>query len=279
MIGDDRHDEIRESLPAFFLGGLDPDEEVTVREHLRGCEECRRELASYEPLRDALNLAADDAPLPAGARERLLERTSSVRALPTSRPDPLPSVRRPSHLSWSLAAASLLVAALLGGVLLQQNRQLSGEVAEQQKTISSVVDLMERADLQVEDLSTGGSEARARVYAAREGDVGMFVFDKLPRLPEGEVYQLWVGETEGLEEDAGTFVATDAEKGSYHKLLSPPGGFDQYGHVGITASPEGGLQTPPPPSDQSWLVRSELPEYMQANQKAIRDASQDAGRG
>lgn len=279
MSGDNRHDEIRESLPAFFLGGLSPDEEVIVRKHLRGCEECRRELASYGPLRDALNLAADGAPLPAGARERLLERTSNVRALPTSSPGPPPPARRPSRLAWGLAAASLLVAALLGGILLQQNRQLSDEVAEKQKTINSVVDLMERADLQVEDLSTGGSEARVRVYAAREGDVGMFVFDELPRLPEEEAYQLWVGKTEDLDEDAGTFVPTDAEKGSYHKLLNPPGGFGQYGYVGITASPKGGLQEPPPPSDPSWVVRAELPKYMQADREASRDPDRDTGRG
>ncbi len=279
MTDDERHNEISENLPAFLLGGLDPDEEVAVREHLRGCEECQQELSSYEPLRDALNLSADDMPLPAGARERLLQRTRNVRSLPTMPPvSPPPSPedlearlasRRPSRLPWTLAAASLLVAVFLGSLLFQQNRQLGGEVAEKQKTISSVVDLMERADLRVEDLSTSGSDARARVYAAREGDVGMFVFDNLPSLPEGKVYQLWVGETAGVEENAGTFVPTDSEKGSYHKLLNPPGGFDQYGYVGIAVSSEGGLQEPPPPSDPSWVVRSELPEYMQANRGQV----------
>lgn len=281
MTDDERHNEISENLPAFLLGGLEPDEEVAVREHLRGCEECQQELSSYEPLRDALNLSADDMPLPAGARERLLQRARNVRSLPIMPPDSPPpealearrASRRASRLPWTLAAASLLVAVLLSSLLFQQNRQLGGEVAEQQKAISSVVDLMERADLRVEDLSTSGSDARARVYAAREGDVGMFVFDKLPSLPEGKVYQLWVGETADVEENAGTFVPTDSEKGSYHKLLNPPGGFDQYRYVGIAVSPEGGLQEPPPPSDPSWVVRSELPEYMQATRGQILTTS------
>lgn len=287
MTNDERHNEISENLPAFLLDGLDPDEEAAVREHLRGCDECQQELSSYGPLRDALNLSANnnDMSLPVGARERLLQRTRNVRSLPTmpSASPPPPEAldearlasRSPSssRLPRILAAASLLVVVLLGSLLFQQNRQLGGEVAEKQKTINSVVDLMERADLRVEDLSTSGSDVRARVYAAREGDVGMFVFDSLPSLPEGKVYQLWVGETAAVEENAGTFVPTDSEKGSYHKLLNPPGGFDKYRYVGITVSPEGGLQEPPPPSDPSWVVKSELPEYMQANRGQVLTSS------
>jgi len=276
MNGEGRHDEMRENIPAFILGGLTPEEEEALREHLRSCEECRQEMSSYEPLLHALNLPADDAPLPAGARERLLERaterTDNVRTLPTAASPPGaesvgPSSHpsgRPSRLPWALAAASLLLAVLLAGFFYQQNRQLNSEVADQQQTISSVVDLMERPDLRVEDLSTPDSEARARVYAAREGDVGMLVFDRLPPLPENKTYQLWVGGGDALR-SAGTFEPTSTEKGSYHKLLSPPGGFDEYDYVGVTASPKDGLQEAPPPSAPEWVIRAEIPSPAQAS--------------
>ncbi len=261
-----RHDEIRGNLPAFALGGLGPEEEAAVRKHLdEGCDECRRELASYEPLAHALNLTAPDIPLPEGAKGRLMERAAEVRPLPTVRRPPqrrsrLARLRRP------LAVAAVAAAVLAGGLLFAQNRQLDGEIAEKQQTINGVVDLMERADLRVEDLPTTSDDGvRARVYTAREGDVGMFVFDRLPPLPESRVYQLWVGESEGLEESVGTFTPTDEEKGSYHKLLSPPGGFDDYGHVGISVVPRGGLEAPPPPGDPAWVVRSELPVEDQAS--------------
>lgn len=252
MNQDDRHDAIAENLPAFVLGGLSPDEAREVEDHLSGCDRCRRELAAYGPLPDALNLAAPDSPLPGGARERLMARTSNVRVLPSRRAEePRPASRR--LLPWTLAAASLLAALLLGGGLLHQSRQ----VAEQQATITSVVDLMERPDLRVRDLPTPGSEARVRVYEAREGDVGMVVFDRLSDPPEGQEYQLWMGRGDEVESE-GTFVPTDPERGSYHKLLSPPRGFAAYDYVGISKVPEGGTEEPPPASDPDWVVQTKL---------------------
>lgn len=274
MNGEINHKEL-EDIPALVLGGLGAEEEEKLWEHVGSCELCQRELASYEPLRHALNLAVDDVPMPAGARERFMEQTGGFRDLSagpsgvrTEAPREHRTARHASHgrswLPWTLAAASLLVAMLLGGSLYAQNRTLGAEVAEQQETISSVVDLMERADLRVEDLPTGDSEARVRVYAAREGDVGMFVFDRLPPLPEGSVYQLWVGDEDGLT-SPGTFTPTFEDRGSYHKLLSPPGGFDQYERVEVAVVPEGGLDKPPSPSDPAWIFQSELPASMQAS--------------
>ena len=271
MIGPEHHGEIRENLPAFVLRGLDPAEEAAIREHLTdGCDACREELASYGPLPDALNLAPPDVPLPPDARSRLLERAGNARRLREARgdleaPPSRPSPRRPSRLPAVLAAAALIVAVLLGGLLYAQNRGLSSEVAQKQQTIDGVVDLMERADVRVEDLPTPNSVVRTRVYAAREGDVGMYVFDRLPPLAEGQVYQLWVGEEEDLKENVGTFVPTDGEKGSYHKLLSPQGGFDAYEYVGIAAVPEGGLEEPPPPEAPAWVMKAELPAPDQAS--------------
>lgn len=254
MNRDDRHDGISENLPAFVLGGLSPEEAREVEDHLSGCDRCRRELAAYGPLPGVLNLAAPDSPLPEGARERLMARTSNVRALPPREiEEPRPPSRRPARLPWTLAAASLLTALLLGGGFWQQSRQ----VAEQQATITSVVDLMERPDLRVKDLPTPESEARVRVYEAREGDVGMVVFDKLPDPPEGQEYQLWMGYGDELENE-GTFVPTDPERGSYHKLLSPPRGFAEYDYVGISKVPEGGTERPPPASDPDWVVQTRL---------------------
>ena len=208
----------------------------------------------------ALDLSVPEASPPEGARERLLARAEPVRTSTPADEEPGgPSEaprqisRRQSRLPWIMAAAGLLLAVLLGGGLLQQSRQ----VAEQQATINSVVDLMERADLEVRDLPTPETQARARLYEAREGDVGMIVFDRLPGPPNGREYQLWMGS--GSErKNEGTFALTNTERGSYHKLLAPPGGFDEYDYVGVLAAPEGGVEDPPPTSDPAWVVQSEL---------------------
>ena len=48
----------------------------------------------------------------------------------------------------------------------------------------------------------------------------MVVFDGLSDLQEGQGYQLWVGHGGEMESEE-TFVPTDADRSSYHKLLSP----------------------------------------------------------
>jgi anti-sigma factor RsiW len=113
------HDEIRENLPAYVLGGLEPDAARAVEEHLRGCDSCRRELASYELPIYALDLSVPEASPPEGARERLLARAELGRASTDEEPEgqteaPRQIPGRQSRLPWILAA-SLIVAILLGG--------------------------------------------------------------------------------------------------------------------------------------------------------------------
>jgi len=85
----------------------------------------------------------------------------------------------------------------------------------------------------------------------------MVVFDKLPVPPEGREYQLWMG-SKDQRENEGTFTLTNQERGSYHKLLAPPEGFNEYDYVGVLAAPEGGVEKPPSTSDPDWVVQSEL---------------------
>lgn len=282
------HEETLDSIPAYAVGGLDPGDAAAVEQHLRGCEACRRELASYEQLRGDLGLAAPDASLPEGARGRLLERAGNTGSLSPESPSenshsenslsenshrPLrrlssenshseSSVRPPRRahrpwrrLTWVTAAASLLLVLFLGGAtwqLYQQNQRMSEEIASQQQTISSVVDLMERADLAVSDTRTSESGVRTRIYEAREGDVGMVVFDSLPPLPEDQVYQLWMQTGEGWR-SKGTFRPEGEGMGSHHKLLEPAGGFEQYETVAVAAVPEGDPPESPPISEMIVL--------------------------
>jgi len=256
MNHDPRRGEAHDDLPAYILGGLSPEEMRAFEKHLRECPSCREELALYKSIPHALNLVSPDVSLPEGAEERLMRRIHPVSAAPDGDQPPVATSlprRRSTATPWILAAASLLLAVFLGGGFLQQSRK----AAEQQATIDSVVDLMERADLEVRDLPTPESEARLRVYEAREGDVGMVVLDKLPNPPEDREYQLWMSYDEELK-DEGAFMPTDLKKGSYHKLLAPPKGFAEYDYIGVITVPKGGLDKPPPRSDPDWVVQSKL---------------------
>jgi anti-sigma factor RsiW len=57
---DDAHRQLRESLGAYALGQLDPDERAEVRAHLDDCCGCRDTLAEIEPLAAPLRLIDGD---------------------------------------------------------------------------------------------------------------------------------------------------------------------------------------------------------------------------
>ena len=110
------HDQTR--LAAFVLGGLDPDEEREVEEHLRSCADCRRQVAELEETTRLLGEVPPEAfldgPPPDG--DLLLQRT--LRAAQGSDEPAAPPSRRPRRLLMAAAAAVIVAVALGGGVLI-----------------------------------------------------------------------------------------------------------------------------------------------------------------
>lgn len=243
---------MRESLAAYALGALPPDEAEAVRRHVCGCAECAPELAGYGRMRDGLNLAVPDAPLPPGFHDRLMARARPVRALPAvSRPA---ARRRDSRLPWALLAASLLIALLLGGRAWQLDRELDRRQAEldrAQAPLAGVVDFLGQPGVEARDLPDPGSPVRTRLYQSRRGGAAMVVFDDMRPLPEGRVYQLWLEEGDALKSIA-TFEPNG--KGNWFTVLNPPEGIAAYDRVCVTVEPEGGSPRP----TTKWTVWAKL---------------------
>ncbi|MEJ7653072.1 MAG: hypothetical protein WKH64_06895, partial [Chloroflexia bacterium] len=108
-----------------------------VEEHLIECDICRTELAAYMEVSTALALSVPDAPLPEGARQRLLERARFVGTESTTPPPVAPPAAahtsRRSWLPWALVAACLLLSLGLGGQVWRLNAQavqLAADAAE-----------------------------------------------------------------------------------------------------------------------------------------------------
>ncbi|MDQ3326897.1 MAG: anti-sigma factor [Chloroflexota bacterium] len=240
------HDVLRENIPAYILGVLDLGEEAALRRHLANCPACAEEITAYAAIPDALNVAVPTATLPSGFNTRLLERAVPIRALP----DPaVPAVRprdrsHPARLPWTVAAACLVLALALGGWNWQLNTALDQqeqELAQRRSTVAGVVDLLGRPGVIVRDAGVSEDGTRTRLYLAREGDLAMVVFDKMPPPPQGRVYQLWLG-GEGETESVATF--TPNASGHWFRLLNPAGGVRAYETVGVSLEPEGGSQKP-----------------------------------
>src|SRR5258708_32515926 len=96
-----RHQDVIELLDGYALDALEPDEALTVEEHLGDCAECRQRLAEH---REAL------ATLPAaiGSVSPLRLHPAVKRSVMRSLDSPVPSRRRPPPSPWAWAAIAAL---------------------------------------------------------------------------------------------------------------------------------------------------------------------------
>jgi anti-sigma-K factor RskA len=74
--------EIHPNLPAFVLGGLEPEEAAEVRHHLASCFRCRNELEELQKVNRALEAAPPPADPPSHLKEEILSqvRTAAERS-------------------------------------------------------------------------------------------------------------------------------------------------------------------------------------------------------
>ncbi|HKW08068.1 MAG TPA: zf-HC2 domain-containing protein, partial [Candidatus Dormibacteraeota bacterium] len=98
------HEEFRESVPAWLLGALDEDEADRVEGHVQDCVECQADVARLRPAAVAIGLASPVAAMPAGLRDRIVERARSRQEVANvetvRRPAPPAIVRRPPPQAW-----------------------------------------------------------------------------------------------------------------------------------------------------------------------------------
>src|SRR4051812_29530653 len=106
-------EEVRDRLPDHALGTLDEVEDARLRRHLRGCAQCRRDLAAIgEGLRTFATAAHDRTP-PPELRDRVL---ATIAEEWRQEPVRVPEAGR--HLAGRVVAAAAcvaLVAALAWG--------------------------------------------------------------------------------------------------------------------------------------------------------------------
>ena len=113
------HDQLRELLGAYVLGGLSAEDRGRLDAHLRGCAECRTELASYAPLPGLLRTAeaaapqvGAESPEQAPAEQALAQEAGLARVLDAARSARAHRQRRARVLG--VAAGAVLV--FLGAV-------------------------------------------------------------------------------------------------------------------------------------------------------------------
>jgi hypothetical protein len=211
------HDVWAESVGAYLLGALEPDEAERFEAHLAGCAVCRRDVEHLKVAADALPMSVPlMRPSPA-LKGRIMAIVASEAELlaATGRgadtPAPARAPRRRGRLGdWLLrpgvalaCALALLITGAAAGVLLSGGGEESTAIATTKPP---------------------GSDVRLEV----RGDASMLVARRMPAPPPGRIYEVWLKRP---GQDGSADVAV-------------PGSMDDVEAVLVTDEPAGGSDTP-----------------------------------
>ena len=89
MTGDGHNTQ--EELASYAMQNLPLEDSASIKEHLQECAPCRAELAEVYGDLSLLGLAVEQEPLPAGARQRFLEKIDKIAASPAAKPQAAPA--------------------------------------------------------------------------------------------------------------------------------------------------------------------------------------------
>ncbi|MFI5530364.1 anti-sigma factor domain-containing protein [Kitasatospora sp. NPDC051853] len=223
---------------AYAAHALAEPEREAFERHLTDCHACAREVDEFLATLARLGAAEAAAP-PPELRARVLAQLPTVRQLPprTTEPDGRASAV-PRRLPRLALAASVALAALFGGIAVQQHQQAerarteTARLAERQASFSA---LLTAPDAKVTSASSGGATGTV-VWSRSRGQAG-FIASGMPVLPPDRTYELWY-------DDAGTMRPAGLLPGSGSGALLLSGAIQGASGVGVTVEPAGGSAHP-----------------------------------
>jgi anti-sigma-K factor RskA len=199
---------------AYVLGALEPPEAEAFRRHIADCAACRDEVAAYEQVTQDLPAAGGERyELPKDLRKRVMR---EVRATPKPTAATSPAVRAPRSwrplVAWGGALAAVIVVAIVAVAL--------GTGGSSTRTIEA---------------SAGNAELRI------SGGHADLIVHRLPQLPAGRTYQMWVTRGNGPPAPTGTLFGVSANGTA---AVGVPGSVDGVSAVMVTQEPAGGTPAP-----------------------------------
>jgi anti-sigma-K factor RskA len=220
------HQEILDTIPAYALGILEPEEAEQLSAHIASCAQCQAELNAQQETVGHLAYAVPDHAPPSRLKDQIMDHIQ-----PSEQDAPGSGVpwwrqlfgRRPF---LSLAAAGLIVLLAVGNILLwnqvQALRSLSFEVISLSSTASM-------------------PQAKGLIIVSADGRYGTLVTSDMEPLDETQQYQLWLIK-DGERTSGGVFSVS---RSGYTALQvyskEPLSSFDAFG---ITVEPFGGSPGP-----------------------------------
>jgi len=103
---------VREMLWAYLEQELTAEETVNIEEHLKNCDDCRKELELQKEIMDSLQNIPDEE-LPEGYHRELMQKLQAETKVV---PFPVKKKKQPMYKQWGMIAAAVLVVVAAGGM-------------------------------------------------------------------------------------------------------------------------------------------------------------------
>ena len=244
------HEEISESLGAFALDAVDPDEAAVIAQHLEECPACAAEVAEHQRVAALLGNTSEDAPVylweriagplgdhpgeDHGRAPRLVPGAVGGPAAAPVRGRLGQLARRP----WPLATAAAVVAIALLSLQIARLDNRSPQLSANGSLAQLAQAAMRSPGTRTVGLAaTGASHAVEADVVVESSGTGYVVDKSLPTLPRTETYQLW-GRSGSRLVSLGLL---GAHPGTVAVGTSGP---RAYGAFLITVEPSGGVPQP-----------------------------------
>ena len=270
------HADVHDLIAPYALGALEEPEVTLMHEHLSGCRFCGNIAREAREVATHLAFAAPQRPAPPGSLERLLATVGSAAAASTRAHWPAPGrkgakgrgplprlpwrwpslLRAPSVLP---VAATIIVALALAG----WNFALMTDLHSEHLEMSTLqTRLVEQSHLLV--MVTSGSavthalrgtalapSAQVRLIMDQLSNTAMVMASRLPPLPPGHVYEVWLGR-QGARLPAGSFTVDG--HGDGESSLRLDASVHSYDSAWITVEPAQGGPLPNSPGVAHWAI-------------------------
>lgn len=219
-------------VAAHVLGALDPDEARSFEAHAETCAECRREIAQFSGVVDALPVTAPQIAPPPELKHRIMAvvdaEAALLRAAGPEADRPVAVAPRRRRWRFRLApfpaaalASVLLAIGVAGGLLLG-----GGDDGASPAPVSTYV-----AE------APGGAKVLVEVSGGR----AELVLENMPEPPRDRVWQVWLRE-EGRAPEPSATLFTTAPDGRTRVAIAED--VTDYDTVLVTAEPRGGSREP-----------------------------------
>lgn len=185
------HDWFVEHRTAYATRTLEPAEERLFTEHLRGCEECRREVAAVERDLAWLPMGVAPATLRPGLARRIFDGIIEPRRTRLAR----------RAAPWAIAA-SILFAAAIWVVSQQRVARLAVALEARSRELAAVTDTLsitrQASRVLQASITMDGHQGGMMIFADERTHRWNVVVHGLPPAPRGEMYQFWFVAEDGM---------------------------------------------------------------------------------